>query len=125
MLYHVVMQDKPPTRPLPSYDDALCEVLQRVSPLSDELVPLGGALDRVLIRDIIADRAQPPFDRSAMDGYAVRSGEVTVGSSHKVVATIAAGAVPAPSDDLAGGFVRIATGAAVPGAPLRLFLPTR
>jgi molybdopterin molybdotransferase len=116
MLYYVGMQDKPPTRPLPSYDDALCEVLQRVSPLSDELVPLGGALDRVLSRDIIADRDQPPFDRSAMDGYAVRSGEVTVGSSHKLVATIAAGAVPSPSDDLAGGFVRIATGAAVPGA---------
>ena len=116
MPYHRAMQDTQTTRPLPSYDDALRRVLQRVSQVGEELVPLGGALGRVLGRDIIADRDQPPFDRSAMDGYAVRSGEVAAGSSHGVVATIAAGAVPAPSDDLARGFARIATGAAVPAA---------
>lgn len=109
------MQDTQPIRPLPSYDDALREVLRRVSPLGDELVPLGGALGRVLRRDITADRDQPPFDRSAMDGFAVRSGEVAAGSSHEVIATIAAGAAPDPSADLTKGFARIATGAAVPG----------
>ncbi len=109
------MQEKKTTRPLLSYDDALHEVLERVSQVDDELVPLGGALGRVLCRDIVADRAQPPFDRSAMDGFAVRSGEVSGGSSQKIVATIAAGAVPADPADLAGGVARIATGAAVPG----------
>ncbi len=109
------MQDTQPTHPLPSYDDALDLVLQQVTRVAEENVPLGGALDRVLCRDIIADRDQPPFDRSAMDGYAVRSSEVTAGSSHPITATIAAGAEPVPSSDLAGGFARIATGAAVPG----------
>ncbi len=116
MPYHVWMHDAQPTRPLPSYDEALREVLKHVSTLGDERVPLGGALDRVLSQDIVADRDQPPFDRSAMDGYAVRSGEVTADSSHKVVATIPAGAAPDPSHDLSRGVARIATGSSVPGA---------
>ena len=116
MRYHVWMHATQPTRPLPSYDDALREVLRRVSILSDELVPLGGALDRVLSQDIVADRDQPPFDRSAMDGYAVRSGEVTAGASHEIVATIPAGAAADPASNLGGGVARIATGSLVPGA---------
>jgi molybdopterin molybdotransferase len=116
MPYHVRMQDTQPTRPLPGYDEALQEVLRCVSPVGEERVPLGAASGRVLRRDIVADRDQPPFDRSAMDGYAVRCGEVVPGASFKVVATVAAGAAPDPSAGLAEGFARIATGAAVPGA---------
>jgi molybdopterin molybdotransferase len=115
MPYYVWMPDTQPTRRLPSYDEALGEVLRRVSCLGDEFVPLGGALDRVLCRDIIADRDQPPFDRSAMDGYAVRSSEVLAGASHEIIATIPAGAAVDPSSNLGGGVARIATGASVPG----------
>jgi len=90
-------------------------VLGHVSVLEDERVPLGGALGRVLGEDIVADRDQPPFDRSAMDGYAVRSAEVRPGADYVIAATLAAGAAADPSVDLTKGVARIATGALVPG----------
>ena len=44
--------------------------------LATEKVPLIEALDRVLAEDILADSDLPPFDRSQMDGYAVRAEDV-------------------------------------------------
>lgn len=114
MAYHRVMQKTDPPKSLPGYDRALQAALRNVSPLGDESVPMGEAVGRVLHGDILADRDQPPFNRSAMDGYAVRSAEVKPGASFEVVATIAAGASADPSADLSRGVARIATGAAVP-----------
>src|SRR5688500_20357442 len=40
-----------------------------------ELIPLAGALGRRLAEEVLADRDYPPFEKSLMDGYAVRVGE--------------------------------------------------
>lgn len=50
--------------------------MRRVEPLKPEATDLAGAAGLVLAEDIVADRDQPPADRSAMDGYAVRSADV-------------------------------------------------
>lgn len=51
-----------------------------LSPLSAETVPLADALSRVLASDVVADVDAPPFDRSGVDGFAVRAAD-TVGAS--------------------------------------------
>ena len=48
-------------------------VLECALPLGEETVPLDDALGRVLSRELRSDAAVPPFDSSAMDGFAVRS----------------------------------------------------
>ena len=48
-------------------------------PLAAEDVPLAEAAGRVLARDVVATRAQPPFAASAMDGYAVRAADAAPG----------------------------------------------
>jgi molybdopterin molybdotransferase len=60
---------------LPSIDDALERVLSHVRPLPAEDVAVGAAADRVLAEDARAAVDLPPFDSSAMDGYAVRSAD--------------------------------------------------
>lgn len=57
-------------------EEALARVLEGAAPLSHESVDLLGARDRVLATPIRAAWNQPPFDASAMDGYAVRSADV-------------------------------------------------
>ena len=54
-------------------ETALELVLARTPVLLAEEVALVDALGRVLAEDVIADRDMPPFDRSAMDGYALRA----------------------------------------------------
>lgn len=103
-------------RGLPGYDDALARVLARVARLEAEAVPLSDASGCVLADPIVADRDQPPFNRSTMDGYAVRSGEVVTDKWYDVVAVIPAGGVPDASVDLTRGVSAIATGAAAPDA---------
>ena len=50
------------------------------SPLSGEMLPLAAALTRVLAADVVAPVDAPPFDRSNVDGFAVRAAD-TVGAS--------------------------------------------
>lgn len=76
---------------LPGYDEALGLVLARVKALGVERVGLREALGRVLREAVTADRDQPPFDRSAMDGFAVVSGEVKAGKVFHVDGGVAAG----------------------------------
>ena len=57
--------------PLLNVDTALANVLADVNVLGPESVYLGDALDRVLADDIISPIDLPPFDNSAMDGYAI------------------------------------------------------
>ncbi|WEK49252.1 MAG: molybdopterin molybdotransferase MoeA [Candidatus Kaistia colombiensis] len=95
-------------------EDAIARVTQDVQPTPAETVPLGTALNRVLAGPLAARRTQPPFDVSAMDGYAVRAADV---------ATVPAlltqiGAAPAghafPGTVGPNQTVRIFTGAPVP-----------
>ncbi|MEX2212943.1 MAG: molybdopterin molybdotransferase MoeA [Phycisphaeraceae bacterium] len=101
---------------LPTYDESLALVLRHVPPLGVERVALALALGRVLREDVRADRDQPPFDRSAMDGFAVRSSEVKEREWFPVKGTIPAGASPSlfQNEMPAGAVMRIATGAPLP-----------
>src|SRR6476469_5616934 len=56
-----------------SVSEAIEIVRQQTHALPVEHVPLQQALGRVLAQDIVADSDLPPFDRSQMDGYAVRA----------------------------------------------------
>ena len=60
--------------------DALNIILPNVKPLGNELVPFDLAVSRVLAQDVVSKVDVPPFDRSAVDGYAVRARD-TFGAS--------------------------------------------
>src|SRR5438132_9754252 len=60
---------------LPTIDEALAIVLAQVRPLEAEPVPVDEAAGRWSAGDAIAGVDLPPFDSSAMDGYAVRSAD--------------------------------------------------
>jgi molybdopterin molybdotransferase len=94
-----------------SFEEALARILERVTPLGPDAVPLRAAAGRILAEDALAVVDLPPFPSSAMDGFAVRS-EDTPGLL-PVVARIAAG-VPAPRELGAGEAMGIATGGVVP-----------
>ena len=64
--------------PLLPVEDALARLLDGVEPKSAETVPVAAAAGRVLAADVKAKRTQPPFDASAMDGYAVRADDIAV-----------------------------------------------
>jgi len=97
-----------------SVDDALALVLKGLTPLEAERVGIGDAYGRVLAEDVAATLTQPPFDASAMDGYAVRAADVaTVPATLALIGEAAAGA--GYSGTLGPGqAVRIFTGAPVP-----------
>ncbi len=63
----------PPKTSLRSLDEAHAELLARLAPVPTESVPLAESRGRVLAQDINADRASPPVDVSAMDGYALHT----------------------------------------------------
>lgn len=97
---------------------ALQEITSSVTPLGIETIPLERAVGRTLAQDLTARHDQPPFPRSPLDGYALRSAD-TVGATPEspvsltVVETVYAGHVPSVS--LAPGqAVRIMTGAPLP-----------
>ncbi len=58
-----------------SVEAARAAMLASVPPPTPEMAPLPQALNRTLAEDVVAVRDQPPFDASAMDGWAVRSGD--------------------------------------------------
>ena len=95
-------------------DKALEIVLDHTPVLPAEEVDLPSAVGRVLAEDIYADLDMPPFDRSAMDGYAVRAADV----ARAPVVLEVAGQVRAghwPDHALEPGqAIQIMTGAPVP-----------
>ena len=89
-------------------------MLEDVAVLDGECASLSDALGRVLREPVTADRDQPPFERSAMDGFAVSSGEWQAGRSWRIAGSVPAGAAWDGDADPARDVVRIATGSAVP-----------
>jgi molybdopterin molybdotransferase len=85
---------------------------------ADEVVHLSDALGRVLSEDVMSLTALPPWDNSAMDGYAVRSADVASASETapvllRVIGEVRAGSAPDLEVER-GSAIRIATGAPVP-----------
>lgn len=94
--------------------DALAAVLAGAEPLPEEMISLDEAYHRVLARDVVARRTQPPQAMSAMDGYAVRAADAaTIDSELTVIGEVAAGR-PFEGTVGAGEAVRIFTGGVVP-----------
>ena len=95
-------------------EEALEIVLREAPALPFEEVALDDALSRVLAEDVASDSDLPPFDRAAMDGYALRAADVAgAPAALEVVGEVRAGQWP----DLTvgpGQAVRIMTGAPVP-----------
>jgi molybdopterin molybdotransferase len=96
---------------LPAIDEALTLVLESVRPLGGEDVPVARAAGRVVAARALAVTDLPPFDSSAMDGYAVRA--VDTPGRLTVVGHSAAGK-PETRALGAGEAIVISTGAVVP-----------
>jgi molybdopterin molybdotransferase len=112
---------------------ALAEILERVRALDrEETVALSAACGRVLARDVVSDVELPPFEKSAMDGFAVRSVDFratdrpkassssvpansAIATSFAVIGESRAGA-PFTGAVRAGECVEIYTGAEVPAS---------
>jgi molybdopterin molybdotransferase len=101
-----------------SLEEALERILEGVLPLRAESLPLSEGLGRVMAEDVAALLTLPPWDNSAMDGYAVRAEDVVQASpqapvSLRVVGEVAAGHEPAVGVETASA-VRVLTGAMIP-----------
>ena len=97
-----------------SVAEALARVTQGLEPLELERVKLEQARGRVLAEDIAAHLTQPPFDASAMDGYAVRAADVAVlPATLRLIGEALAGR-GFDGEVKQGEAVRIFTGAPVP-----------
>jgi molybdopterin molybdotransferase len=101
-------------RDMIDYEAARKAVFEAARTLGTEEVPLEEAFRRVLAADIVSPRNLPPFDNSAMDGYAVRSWDTTAGTvSLRLAGEAPAGTVLA-GPVAPGTAVKIMTGAPVP-----------
>jgi molybdopterin molybdotransferase len=103
---------------LQTVEEALERVLAGVRPLPPEMVAVDEAVGLVLAAPVVAGTSLPPWDNSAMDGYAVRWRDVAGASADapvelRVVGESAAGHVPGAVTE-PGTAMRITTGAMVP-----------
>lgn len=110
--------------PLLPLDEMERLIVERVTPVPEtEHVSLGGARMRVTAADIVAPIDLPPFDNSAVDGYAVRFADLRRESDTKLVV---AGRLTAGGDKALrlkpGEAIRIFTGAAMPEGADTVFM---
>lgn len=99
-----------------SFDEAVRLVLQQAKNWGDEIIPVQHSLGRVLAESLPADRDYPPFNRSAMDGYAIRFDDHESGTKeYRVIETIFPAQQPTKIAGR-GDCYKIMTGAAVPAS---------
>ncbi|HEY5996154.1 MAG TPA: molybdopterin molybdotransferase MoeA, partial [Candidatus Deferrimicrobiaceae bacterium] len=98
--------------PLP-FDEAVDALLALARTHGTGTVLLPGAAGCVLAEDVLADRPIPPFDRAAMDGFAIRFAGQDAGTPFRVVGTVGPGQAWS-GDAGSGDALRIMTGARVP-----------
>ncbi|MDA8178488.1 MAG: molybdopterin molybdenumtransferase MoeA [Deltaproteobacteria bacterium 37-65-8] len=96
-----------------TYEEARQRILDRLSPLGVERIPLDAAAGRTLAGEVRAPGDLPPWDNSAMDGYAVRS-EDCRGEAVLAIAGYQTAGGPDAAAVPPGGAVRIMTGAPIP-----------
>jgi len=96
-----------------SFYEARQLILDTVPTLPIEKVPLVDAAGRAVAEDIIANQPLPPFNNSAMDGYAVRVEDCAVGTVLPVVGYLPAGGTLRDAVK-PGTVVRVMTGAPIP-----------
>ena len=93
------------------FEEVLRTVLNSACRLGTERVDITNAINRILAEDAKSDMDMPPFNKSAMDGYACK--RVDLANELEVVETIPAGYTPTKSIEL-NQCAKIMTGAAVP-----------
>jgi molybdopterin molybdotransferase len=110
--------------PLLPIADAERLIAERVTPVDGiETVPLREAAGRVLADDIVAPVSVPPFDNSAVDGYAVRAADLDPKSETRLSIVDRVTAGRAASHALkAGEAIRIFTGAPMPAQADTVFM---
>ena len=101
-----------------SVEEAYDRIMSNVSSLEPEERPVLDALGQVLADDVKSPLNLPPLSNSAMDGFAVRHGDIAGASRDaprllRVIGQVAAGQMPA-SEVVEGTAIRIMTGAPVP-----------
>ncbi|MFD1802944.1 molybdopterin molybdotransferase MoeA [Mixta tenebrionis] len=102
------------TAGLISLEDALQKMLAQISPLDEsERLSIYAAAGRITAAPVVSPLNVPPFDNSAMDGYAVRLADLASGEPLPVAGKAFAGK-PFSGEWPAGTTVRIMTGAPVP-----------
>jgi molybdopterin molybdotransferase len=102
------------TPPTPTPAEAARFILSHFHSLAPVRLPLREALDAVLAETVTSPIDLPPWDNSAMDGYAVRSADLTgTGTDLDVIETVPAGQFPSKKVGLRQA-IRIFTGAPVP-----------
>jgi molybdenum cofactor synthesis domain-containing protein len=109
-----------PFRKLVAHEEALDIILRAAAPVArTEEVTLAAAAGRVLASDVVLQTDVPPFDRSAMDGYAARHEElVGAGELNPVSLNVVGGLFAGDPPGVAlgkGESCRVATGAVLPG----------
>jgi molybdopterin molybdotransferase len=97
-----------------NFDSARQRMLEQVTPLATELVPVTEADSRVLGADLRSDIDLPGFDYSAMDGYAVVAADFTGPGPWQLPIALEQRAGAAPLALAAGSAARIFTGAPLP-----------
>jgi molybdopterin molybdotransferase len=93
------------------FEEAYEMVMENAQPLRSEHVPMMDSLGRVLAENVYSDLDMPPFDKSAVDGYAIRMDDLAL--TLKVVEVIPAGKLPEKILK-AGQCAKIMTGAMIP-----------
>jgi molybdopterin molybdotransferase len=96
-----------------SVNEALQRILKSISALEARDIQLSEALGYVLAEDVLSPIDMPPFDNSAMDGYAIHEWE---SNEYTVVSEIQAGMNATEVVLLPGEAARIFTGAMVPAS---------
>jgi molybdopterin molybdotransferase len=108
----------PAQRPLVTVEEHRARVAALVRPLPSVELPVADCLGMVLAAEVTAPISLPPFDNSAMDGYAVRAADLAGASRDRPVELPVAEDIPAGRTDvvplLPGTAHRIMTGAPVP-----------
>jgi molybdopterin molybdotransferase len=99
-------------------------IIERVTPVAEvEQVPLSDALGRVVATDIAAPEDLPPFDNSAVDGFAVRHADLAAGADTRLIIAERVTAGHAAAHPLAPGqAIRIFTGAPMPAGADTVFM---
>jgi molybdenum cofactor synthesis domain-containing protein len=112
------MNKMEPFKLLVSHDEAKDAIMRTCNPIErTEKIPISEASNRVLASDVKADRFVPPFDRSAMDGYAVIAAD-TYGADERVIFLKLDGVIHAgvmSNQEVRQGYcIQIATGSPLP-----------
>ena len=91
--------------------EAIAAVLRETSPFEPQAISLLESLGLVLAVDVLADADSPPFDKSLVDGFAVRLADCV--TPLPVIETVSAGQIPSRSLDHPSA-IQIMTGAPLP-----------